>query len=212
MTGILDATRATMDDAVAAVQTAVSTMQSAMRFEWKLPNLKMPHITITGKFNLDPPQTPNFTVQWYKAGGILDGAQIFGAQNGTLLGGGEAGKEAVLPLSELWANMQALMRSVLQETRADETGLDYYTLGGLLRSGGDSIGFSDYADLFSGGGDGGGQDFSDGTPIQIVYSPEYHFEGEAPDREELVEAEKMSQAEFNTMLDQYFKDKSRKNF
>ena len=41
---------------------------------------------------------PHINVQWYAKGGILDGAQIFGRMGSSLLGGGEAGREAVLPL------------------------------------------------------------------------------------------------------------------
>ena len=41
---------------------------------------------------------PRLSVSWYARGGILDGAQIFGRMGNTLLGGGEAGREAVLPL------------------------------------------------------------------------------------------------------------------
>lgn len=37
-------------------------------------------------------------ISWNAKGGILDGAQLFGAKGNTLLGGGEAGREALLPL------------------------------------------------------------------------------------------------------------------
>ena len=56
---------------------------------------------------------------------------------------------------------------------------------------------------------GGGE-----PPVQIIYSPtnHYHFEGEAPSKEDIAGAESMSQDEFNRRVDQYFKDRQRKNF
>ena len=63
-----------------------------------LPSLKLPHIQITGEWGFNPPSYPKFSIAWYKQGGILNGAQIFGAMGKKLLGGGEAGPEAVLPL------------------------------------------------------------------------------------------------------------------
>lgn len=103
-----------MNSAKNAVSSAVSSMKSAMNFSWSLPYLRMPHISISGKFSVDPPSAPRFSVSWYKSGGILDGAQIFGMAGGKLLGGGEAGKEAVLPLSELWKNMRTVMEAILE--------------------------------------------------------------------------------------------------
>ena len=44
---------------------------------------------------------PKFSVDWYANGGILTQPTIFGMQGGRFLGGGEAGAEAVLPLSNL---------------------------------------------------------------------------------------------------------------
>ncbi len=105
-----------MNRTVAAVQQAVSTMKAAMNFSWKLPDLKVPQVNISGAFSLEPPTAPQFSVSWHKEGGVLTGAQIFGMQGNTLLGGGEAGKEAVLPLAVLWPNMAAVMTSVLERS------------------------------------------------------------------------------------------------
>ena len=43
---------------------------------------------------------PSLSVQWFAKGAILSGAQLFGAAGSKLLGGGEAGREAVLPLEQ----------------------------------------------------------------------------------------------------------------
>ena len=69
------------------------------------PKLKMPHITISGSFSLNPPKAPSFNVKWYKKAMddayILNGATIFGQQGGSLLGGGEAGSETIVGTDKL---------------------------------------------------------------------------------------------------------------
>ena len=71
-----------------------------MKFEWSLPKLKLPHITITGKFSIDPPSVPKFSVSWYKLGGVFDNPTLFGYGNGMLGGLGEDGAEAIVPLEK----------------------------------------------------------------------------------------------------------------
>lgn len=68
-------------------------------------DLKLPHISVSGGV---PPygingmgKLPQFNVDWYANGGILTQPTIFGMNGGHLVGGGEAGAEAVLPLSNL---------------------------------------------------------------------------------------------------------------
>lgn len=88
-----------------AVSDTVSSIKNAFNFNWQLPQLKLPHIKVDwveaggllSKF-LGISSIPQLSVRWFAKGGILDGAQIFGGAGGTLFGGGEAGREAVLPL------------------------------------------------------------------------------------------------------------------
>lgn len=67
----------------------------------KFPKIKMPHFTIKGKFNLDPPSVPKLAIDWYKEGGILTRPTIFGINGNRLMAGGEAGAEAILPIDKL---------------------------------------------------------------------------------------------------------------
>ena len=84
------------------VEAAVKSIKGFFDFKWKLPELKMPHFNIKGGFSLSPLSVPSIGVKWYAKGGILNSPTIFGqGADGNLLGGGEAGKEAVLPIDLL---------------------------------------------------------------------------------------------------------------
>ena len=68
-------------------------------------NIKIPKISVSGG---EAPygiagfgKLPSFSVKWNAEGGILTQPTIFGRMGNTLLGGGEAGKEAILPLDRL---------------------------------------------------------------------------------------------------------------
>ncbi len=90
--------------------------------EIKIPKVKLPHFSITGKFSISPPSTPKLNVDWYKEGGILSGAQIFGTMGGKALGGGEAGKEAVLPLSSFYSNLKSIITNMTKPDVPDYSG------------------------------------------------------------------------------------------
>nr|DAK95945.1 MAG TPA: minor tail protein [Caudoviricetes sp.] len=79
-----------MDNAKSAVQSGVDALKSIFDFEWHLPKLELPHIKITGGFSLNPPSFPSFDVSWYARGGVFNSPSIIGV--------GEAGQEAVMPL------------------------------------------------------------------------------------------------------------------
>ena len=68
-------------------------------------DIKLPHFTMTGgvaPYGMDGQGSlPKWNVDWYANGGILTQPTIFGMSGGRFLGGGEAGAEAVLPLSHL---------------------------------------------------------------------------------------------------------------
>ncbi len=103
------------------VNNGIEKIKSLFNITFPTPKIKMPHVSVTGSFSLDPPSIPKFGVEWYKDGGILNGATIFGARGGNLLGGGEAGAEAVLPLSELWKQMREIVGGIVGAEK-DENG------------------------------------------------------------------------------------------
>lgn len=88
-----------IDAAKNAVKNAIEKIKGFFDFKWELPKIKLPHFSISGKFSLNPPQIPKFSVSWYKLGGVFDKATLF-PYGGSIGGLGEDGAEAVVPLEK----------------------------------------------------------------------------------------------------------------
>lgn len=78
-------------------------------------NFKIPKISVSGgkaPFGIaGKGKLPSFSVKWNAEGAILDRPTIFGRIGNTLLGGGEAGPEAVAPISVLQGYVRAAVRA-----------------------------------------------------------------------------------------------------
>ncbi len=120
--GVLESIKAAfsskLEAARSVVSNAIEQIKGIFNFSWLLPELKLPHISVSGG---EAPygiagegSLPEFSIQWYREGGILNKATIFGTSGGNLLGGGEAGAEAVLPLAALWKNMTQIVRGIIK--------------------------------------------------------------------------------------------------
>ena len=110
-----------MDAAREAVKTAIDKIKGFFNFSWKLPSLKLPHISISGGFSLNPPSVPHFSISWYKRamGGamLLDGATIFGMSGGRMLGGGESGHEYIVGQNLLKRDIKSSVSEALRNAR-----------------------------------------------------------------------------------------------
>lgn len=101
------------DSVKSKVKGAIDTIKGYFNFSWKLPDLKLPHFSIDGKFSLNPPSVPKISIDWYKKAMdnpmILNSPTIFGynAASGQFLGGGEAGSEVVSGANTLMNMIQA---------------------------------------------------------------------------------------------------------
>ena len=94
------------------VSSVINHIKSAMNFSWSLPKLKLPHPKIEGKFSLDPPSVPHFSIDWYAkamdAGMIMNKPTVFGydAVSNSFMAGGEAGSETVVGTQSLMNMIQ----------------------------------------------------------------------------------------------------------
>ena len=101
LNSIKDKFKSIFDEVKNVVKKAIDTIKGYFNFSWSLPKLKLPHVSISGKFSLNPPSAPKFKVEWYKKAMqnamVLNGPTIFGynPSTGSIMGGGEAGKEVV---------------------------------------------------------------------------------------------------------------------
>lgn len=119
VTKIMDDVKKAFDEkmelAKKVIQDGIDFIKGIFDFDWKLPDLKLPHFSVSGDFSLNPPSVPRFNIDWYaKAmdnGMILTSPTIFGAQNGRLLGAGEAGPEVVVGASSLYGMIQGAVAS-----------------------------------------------------------------------------------------------------
>lgn len=98
---IKDAITEKIEAARDAVKNAIDKIKSFFDFEWSLPKLKLPHITITGEWGFNPPRYPTFGIEWYAKGGIMKDPTAFGINGNNLMVGGEAGEEAIAPIDLL---------------------------------------------------------------------------------------------------------------
>ncbi|QCT71521.1 phage tail tape measure protein [Eubacterium maltosivorans] len=98
---IKDAVISPVQNVVDRVREFFGNIKDILSGELPFPKIKLPHFSVNGNFSLNPPSIPHFSVDWYAKGGILTKPTIFGANGNKLLGGGEAGPEAVAPISVL---------------------------------------------------------------------------------------------------------------
>ena len=90
--------------AVELVRAGINKLKSIVNgAHLSLPHIKLPHFSVSGKFSLNPPSVPKVSVSWYKTGGIFDSPSLIGI--------GEAGPEAVVPLDKLWDKLDKIAES-----------------------------------------------------------------------------------------------------
>ena len=103
-----------IENAKEKVREAINAIKgffSGLKLE--LPHIKLPHFSISGSFSLSPPSVPHINIDWYRSGGIMAGPTIFGMNGSSLMAGGEAGKEAILPLTEFYSKLESILTSRL---------------------------------------------------------------------------------------------------
>ena len=111
------------------IEAAKNTVKSALDrisgffsgCKLQLPHIKLPHFSISGSLSIAPPSVPHLSISWYKNGGIMTNPTIFGMNGSSLMAGGEAGAEAILPLKAFYDNLENILTD-----RLDMTGMEKY--------------------------------------------------------------------------------------
>ena len=105
-------------NAVKGIIDKITGFFSGMKLE--LPKIKLPHFKISGKLSLSPPSVPHLSIDWYKEGGILTKPTVFGMNGSSLMAGGEAGKEAVLPLKGFYDQLEHILSSRMNTGKREQ--------------------------------------------------------------------------------------------
>ena len=103
---------------VKSVVDAIKGFFSGMKIS--LPHIKLPHFKVTGKLSIAPPSVPHLSIDWYKEGGIMTSPTIFGINGSSLMAGGEAGAEAILPLAGFYKQLEAMISSHLNTSAMEK--------------------------------------------------------------------------------------------
>ena len=123
--GIKSVIDSTMNGAKSTVSGALSAISGFFAgLHLQFPHINLPHFSISGDFSLVPPSVPSISVSWYRTGAIAMGASVVGI--------GEAGPEAVVPLSgrEMDPYADAVARRLAARgADAGAGGTTVYTIG-----------------------------------------------------------------------------------
>ena len=103
---------------VKSIVDAIKGFFSGMRLN--LPHIKLPHFRVSGKLSISPPSVPHLSIDWYKEGGIMAKPIVFGMNGSSLMAGGEAGKEAILPLKGFYEQLENILSARLNMTAMEK--------------------------------------------------------------------------------------------
>ena len=91
-----------MEKAKSAISKGINAMKNMFNITFPTPKIKLPRISISGSFSLNPPSVPKFGISWYSKGAIFKRPTVLGGMGvGDAHNGIGSGAEAILPIKEL---------------------------------------------------------------------------------------------------------------
>lgn len=111
-----------LNEAKNVVSNVINKIKGFFNFSWSLPKLKLPHVTISGKFSLTPPSAPKFGISWYRK--AMDEPYLFtkptlfdvNPATGMAKGAGEAGDEVMI-------GKETMLNMIRQAVAVENAGL-----------------------------------------------------------------------------------------
>ena len=143
-TGIKNSIGNAINGAKDLVSSAISAIKGLFNFSVSWPHIPLPHFSVSGSANpLDwlSQGVPSISIEWYAKGGIMTKPTIFGANGNSLMVGGEAGNEAVLPLND--QTLGAIGRGIAQTMGGTSPTINITITGNTVREEADIIHIAD---------------------------------------------------------------------
>ena len=133
-TGIKNSIGNAINGAKDLVSSAISAIKGLFNFSVSWPHIPLPHFSVSGSANpLDwlSQGVPSISIEWYAKGGIMTKPTIFGMNGNSLMVGGEAGNEAVLPLND--QTLGAIGRGIAQTMGGTSPTINITITGNTVR-------------------------------------------------------------------------------
>jgi phage tail tape measure protein, TP901 family len=143
-TGIKNSIGNAINGAKDLVSSAISAIKGLFNFSVSWPHIPLPHFSVSGSANpLDwlSQGVPSISIEWYAKGGIMTKPTIFGMNGNSLMVGGEAGNEAVLPLND--QTLGAIGRGIAQTMGGTSPTINITITGNTVREEADIIRIAD---------------------------------------------------------------------
>ena len=91
-----------MQSAKNAISNGINAMKNMFNITFPTPKIKLPRISISGSFSLNPPSVPKFGISWYSKGAIFKRPTVLGGMGvGDAHNGIGSNAEAILPINQL---------------------------------------------------------------------------------------------------------------
>lgn len=122
VTSIFNGVKNSISEKMEAVSTKVKTVIDRIKgffnFKVSMPHIPLPHFSISPAGwkvgDLLKGSIPKLSISWYRYGGIMTRPTAFAMAGNTIMAGGEAGAEAILPLDTFYKKLNTMLNTKLE--------------------------------------------------------------------------------------------------